>query len=80
MWGDVPKVHQNGIIRSYTITYQSLTQNHNGDKTVDFRNHQTELIDLKKFVNYSITVFASTDIGPGPASNSIFVTTDEDSK
>ena len=80
MWGDVPLVHQNGIITSYTIRYQSLTQNHNGDKTVDFTKHQTELIDLKKFVTYSITVFASTKIGPGTASKPISVITDEDSK
>ena len=79
-WGEVPAADQNGIITSYTITHQSLTQYHNDSVTVNYPERQANLTGLKKFVNYSITVFASTDIGPGPASNSIFVTTGEDSK
>ena len=80
MWGHVPKVHQNGIILNYTITYQSLTQNHNDNVTVHWDKHQTELTGLKKFVNYSITVFASTVKGNGPATHPVFVSTDQDSK
>ena len=38
------------------------------------------LSGLKEFVNYTITVFASTKIGDGPASDPVFVKTNEDSK
>ena len=79
-WDDVPAADQNGIITRYTISYQSLTQNHNDSVTVNYPERQANLTGLKKFVNYSITVFASTDVGPGPASKPIFVVTDEDSK
>ena len=80
MWGEVPAADRNGIITSYNITYQSLTENHNGNVTVDFPARQTNLTGLKEFVNYSITVFASTVKGDGPASSTIFVITDQDSK
>ena len=79
-WDEVPADNQNGIITSYTITYESLTQNHNDSKTVVFTKHETELTGLKKFVNYSITVFASTVKGNGPPGSPIIVTTDQDSK
>ena len=79
-WDEVPTDGQNGIITSYTITYQSLTQDHNGHFTVEFSAHQTVLTGLKKYFNYSITVFASTVKGNGPASSPIIVSTDQDSK
>ncbi len=79
-WDDVPAAEQNGIILTYTITYESLTQNHTSSATVNFTDHQTNLTGLRKYVNYSITVFASTIKGDGPASDPIFVTTDQDSK
>ena len=80
MWDDVPADDQNGIITSYTITYHSLTQNHNDSKTVDYQVKQTQLTGLKEYVNYGITVFASTVKGNGPASSAIMVITDQDSK
>ena len=80
MWDDVPAADQNGIILSYTITYESLTENHNGNVTVNYTDHQTNLTGLREYVNYSITVFASTVKGDGPASNPIIVVTDQDSK
>ena len=79
-WDEVPAAHQNGIILSYTITYQSLAQNQNGSKTVDYAVNPTQLTGLKEYVNYSITVFASTLKGNGPASSPIIVITDQDSK
>ena len=79
-WDDVPAADQNGIISTYTISYESLTENHNGNVTVNYPDHQRNLTGLRKFVNYSITVFASTVKGDGPASNPIFVITDQDSK
>ena len=38
------------------------------------------LTGLREFVNYSITVFASTVVGNGPASDPIIVSTSEDSE
>ena len=79
-WNDVPAADQNGIILCYTITYESQTENHNGKETVYYPTLQTELTGLNEYVNYSITVFASTVKGNGPTSSPIFVITDEDSK
>ena len=80
MWDEVPAYQQNGIITGYTITYQSQTQNDNGNVQVNGSVRQTELTNLKEYVNYNITVFVSTAIGDGPPSNPIVVTTDQDSK
>ena len=79
-WDDVPAADKNGIITSYNITYHSLTENHSNSTRVDYPDRQVTLIGLKEFVNYSITVYASTNIGPGPASDVIIVITGEDSK
>ena len=79
-WNEVPPADQNGIIMSYNVTYQSLTENHSNSTTVNYTVRQVTLSDLKEFVNYSITVFASTKIGDGPASDPVYVKTDEDGK
>ena len=79
-WDLVSKPDRNGIITSYNIAYHSLTENHSNSTIVDFPGRQVTLTGLKKFVNYSITVSASTKIGPGPASNPVIVSTGEDSK
>ena len=79
-WDDVPAFDQNGIITSYNIAYYSLKENHSNSTTVDSLIRQVTLTGLKEFVNYSITVFASTVVGNGPSSDSIVVSTDEDSK
>jgi len=80
MWDDVATDQQNGIITSYTITYQSQTENDNERAQVNSSSLQTELTNLKEYVNYNITVFASTVKGNGPASDPIVVRTDQDSK
>jgi len=79
-WDEVPAEQQNGIITSYTITYKSQTENDNGNVEVNGSVRQTELANLKEYVNYNITVFASTVKGDGPASDPIVVRTDQDSK
>ena len=79
-WDEVPAEQQNGIITNYTITYQSQTENDNGTVQVNDSVRQRELVNLKEYVNYNITVFASTAIGDGPPSNPIVVTTDQDGK
>ena len=80
MWDEVPADQQNGIITSYNITYKSQTENDSGNVQVHGSVLQTELTNLKKYVNYNITVFASTVKGDGPASDRIVVRTDQDSK
>ena len=76
IWDEVPADQQNGIITGYTITYKSQTEHDNGNVQVNASVRQMELTNLKEYVNYNITVFASTAIGDGPPSNPIVVTTD----
>ena len=80
IWDEVPADQQNGVITGYTITYQSQTEHDNGNVQVNASVRQTELTNLKEYVNYNITVFASTARGDGPPSNAIFIATDQDSK
>jgi len=81
MWDKVPTEQQNGIITGYTITYKSQTENDNGNASAGHDVVEKELIGLKEFVKYNITVFASTVKGDGPASDPVIVvTTDQDSK
>ncbi|XP_022804392.1 phosphatidylinositol phosphatase PTPRQ-like [Stylophora pistillata] len=77
-WGDVPAFDQNGIITSYNITYSSQTENLNGFAEAAPIDRQKELTGLRKFVNYNITVRASTSKGDGPDSSPIVVRTDQD--
>ena len=80
MWTEVPAHQQNGVITGCTITYMSQTENDNGNVAVNGSVRQIELTSLKEYVNYNITVFASTVKGDGPASDTIVVRTDQDSK
>jgi len=81
MWDEVPADQQNGIIKGYTIAYKSQTENDNDTVPVGANDRQKELTGLKEFVNYNITVFASTMKGDGPVSDPVIVvTTDQDSK
>ena len=70
---------RNGIITGYTITYQSQTENDNGIVHAGPNDRQANLTGLKEFVNYTISVFASTVKGIGPPSV-LVVRTDQDSK
>ena len=79
-WDDVPPFDRNGLITSYTITYRSRTENHNGFVKANRSDRRNELTDLREYVNYTITVRASTSKGDGPESNLIDVRTDQDSK
>ena len=80
MWDKVPADQQNGIITGYTITYQSQTENDNGIVVAGPDERQTNLTNLKEYVIYNITVFASTVKGDGPATAPIVFRTDQDSK
>ena len=80
-WDEVPAGQQNGIITGYTITYQTQTENHNGSVSAGANDRQRYITGLKEYVNYNITVFASTVKGDGPHSSPVVVVrTDQDSK
>ena len=79
-WDDVPDFDQNGIITSYNITYRSKTENHDGFAEVGPNERQKEVTDLREYVEYDITVCASTSKGDGPDSSPITVRTDQDGK
>ena len=79
-WEEVPFPDQNGVIRSYTVTYRALSSNSSQTKNVTAPASQATLTGLNEYTNYSITVFASTSKGGGNQSTPIVVITDEDSK
>ena len=83
LWDEVPIVLRNGIIIKYTIAYQSLLEKHNGNVTVTGNPPALigEITGLREYVEYNITVFASTVKGDGPHSTPVLVVrTDQDSK
>ena len=81
-WGEVPLSDQNGVILSYTVTYEALPPLPGSKltKTVSAPNTSITLKDLNEFTDYNITVFASTVKGGGTISTPFIVRTDEDSK
>ena len=79
-WGEVPAADQNGVIRSYTVSYTALPSGNPETKVVNAPTKQATLTGLSEYTNYSITVFASSGKGDGNVSNPIIVITDEDSK
>ena len=80
LWDEVPVEQQNGIITGYTITYQSQTENDNGNVPAGPDDRVKNITGLREFVDYNITMSTSTAKGAGPSSPVIVVRTDEDSK
>ena len=80
-WDQVPVEQENGIITGYTITYHSQTENHSGTVLVGPSERQKEIPGMNEYVDYNITVFASTLKGDGPPSSPVIVVrTDQNSK
>lgn len=80
-WNEVPLIHQNGLITTYEVLYESF------DDPMSIRmmtvnvtatEYFTLLVDLQEFVSYRIAVRAYTSIGPGPYSDYVLETTLED--
>ena len=65
---------------NYTVTYREFRDGSPIPQVVIAPKRNATLTRLKKFTNYSITVFASTAKGGGNRSEPIIVITDEDSK
>ena len=60
--------------------YTPQTENYNGDVPAGPLDRQKEITGLKEYVDYNVTVFASTVKGRGPSSTPVLVKTDQDSK
>ena len=83
-WGPVPDIDQNGVITGYDVMYEPL-ETFSGMISTQIANvSESEmsaiLIGLEEFVNYTISVRASTSAGPGPFSGGVTDMTDEDGK
>ena len=79
-WGQVPVLDQNGVILSYTVSYNEVSGGSAQTKIVNVPDNQTTLTGLSKYTNYTITVVAATSKGNGVVSAAIIVITDEDSE
>ena len=80
-WDEVPQSLRNGLITSYTITYHSDTYSEAPQtKVLNAPTRFANLTHLTENTNYTITVQASNDKGPGPASDAIVVATSDGSK
>ena len=79
-WGDVPEPDRNGILLSYTVTYEVSVDVPIRRQVVSASARQATLTGLNKFTEYEIAVFANTSKGGGTGSEPIPVKTDEDSK
>ena len=79
-WGDVPEPERNGIILSYTVTYEVPPGAPLQRQIVNASARQAILTGLNKFTEYKIAVFANTSKGSGTRNEPIAVKTDEDSK
>ncbi|XP_068677575.1 receptor-type tyrosine-protein phosphatase delta-like isoform X2 [Montipora foliosa] len=80
-WGDVPDSDKNGIITSYTVRYQAITERIGNapvnTTTVEAPAMRANLTDLIINVKYNISVLASTVEGDGPYSSGIEVQTNQ---
>ena len=77
-WGEVPDVDRNGIIRSYTVSYQAIGFLLVENRTVYVPKRKANLTGLIKNMNYSVRVLASTDKGEGNYSDPEFFVTNQD--
>ncbi|XP_044170542.1 peroxidasin-like [Acropora millepora] len=51
-WGQVPFLHRNGVILSYTVTYTALPSGSSQTKNVTAPANQTTLTGLNEYTNY----------------------------
>ena len=80
-WRPVPANHQNGIILGYRIMYKkSASEDTLKTKNVSARTTATELKNLTKFTEYSITILAYTSKGNGVRAKFFTASTTEDRK
>ena len=78
-WDDVPSENKNGIIRSYTVRYRSVSVEGPFNTTTVFTK-EANLTGLIKDESYNVSVLATTVKGGGPYSDPKEFTTNEDGK
>ncbi|XP_044163802.1 receptor-type tyrosine-protein phosphatase delta-like isoform X2 [Acropora millepora] len=78
-WDKVPHCDKNGIITSYTVRYQAISDrtNHGNETTVLAPLMSANLTDLIINMKYRISVLASTVKGDGPYSSSKVFSTNQ---
>ena len=75
-WDEVPQNHRNGDITSNTVGYHSDTSSESQQEMVlNAPTRFANLTKLSKNTKYTITVLASNNKGPGPASDPIVAET-----
>ncbi len=79
-WNEVPDADKNGIIISYTVSYQAVSSALVENTTVNAPTREANLTGLIKNMNYSIRVLASTSKGNGKYSDPEFFVTNQDGK
>ena len=82
MWSPPPVGDMNGILKDFRVLYRPLKEWEENVRILDkkTRQHKITLNDLDKYQNYTIQVVASTKIGEGLKSRSIYCRTKEDGK
>ena len=77
-WSEVPAEDKNGVIRSYTVSYEVIGSPVENTTVVFVPKREVNLTGLIKSRNYSVRVLASTDKGDGNYSNPEFFVTNQD--
>lgn len=72
----------NGQIMGYKVSYADINEitEVNVKTTIGHEHCEVQIIDLKPFTTYRITVKAFNSVGPGPDSDFIRITTNEGGK
>ena len=81
-WEEVPAIHDNGVITTYEVIYNSLVTvgGQISELTTNTSLLNATLTDLEEYVEYNISVRAYTSVGPGPYSDVVIERTLEDGK
>ena len=79
-WSEVPAADRNGIIISYTVSYQAIGSLLVENTTVYAPTREVNLTGLIKNIVYNVRVLASTDKGDGKYSDPELFLTNQDGK
>ena len=79
-WNEVPAADKNGIIVSYTVSYQAISSALVENVTVVSPTREVNLTGLIKNIVYNVRVLASTDKGDGKYSDPELFLTNQDGK
>nr|XP_053630406.1 cell adhesion molecule DSCAML1-like [Cherax quadricarinatus] len=77
-WRPPPGQGQNGLIKGYRVLYMPASQYSDEEAQAETAAESTNIFNLEKFTNYSISVLAYTSAGDGVPSQPIFCTTLQD--